>query len=188
MKINCVNMKSYVIGCFILLVTIMWEKKSIASPGSISFKKTSQQQDTAYHIDANFVAKGFGYEPTISSMKKKYASKLKEEKKAVTNPYDSKIKDTIVTLSGQGMKFIFYKQIKNTTLTEASITSPAPILQKGIKIGLTKNQVMKKIPEMAMAMVVADLWQIGNEERTQYFELSFKNNILKTIKYFNPSD
>ena len=145
-------------------------------------------EDTAYHIDANFAAKGFGYDPTISSVKKKYASKLAEVKKAIINPYDSKIEDTIVSLSGQGMKFVFYKQIKNTTLTEASIASPVIVLQKGIKTGLTKNQVMKKFPEMAMAMVAVDLWQIGNEERTQYFELDFKNNVLKTIRYFNPVD
>ena len=145
-------------------------------------------EDTAYHVDANFAERGFGYTPTISSIKKKYAGKLKESKEAIKNIHDKKLIDTIVILSGEGMKFVFYEQKQTSILTDATITSSLVVLQKGIKIGLTKNQVMKKFPEMAMAMVGADLWQIGNEERTQYFELLFKNNVLKTIKYFNPLD
>ena len=146
------------------------------------------QEDTAYHIDATFAAKGFGYAPSIAAVKKKYTGRLKGTNKAVANLYDNKIIDTIVMLSGQGVKFVFYKQGKKSTLTEASFTSTLVILQKGIKIGLTKNQVLKKFPEMPMAMAGVDLWQIGNEERTQYFELIFKNNMLKAIKYYNPLD
>ena len=151
-------------------------------------KSITVQEDTAYHIDANFAAKGFGFDPSVQAFEKKYAGKLKETKAAVANAYDRKIMDTIITLSGQGMKFIFYKGESISSLTESTITSPLFVLQKGIKIGLTKNQVIKKFPEMAMAMVGADLWQIGNEERTQFFELSFKNNVVKTIRYFNPMD
>lgn len=180
--------KTLTFSVSVLMILFSIEKNSsLGKHENLQITKYAME-DTAYHIDANFAAKGFGFDPTVLSLKKKYAGKLKETKAATANAYDHKIMDTIITLSGQGMKFVFYKGKNISSLTEATITSLLFILQKGIKIGLTKSQVMKKFPEMAMAMVGAGLWQIGNEERTQYFELNFKNNVVKTIKYFNPVD
>jgi hypothetical protein len=144
--------------------------------------------DTGYHIDAAFAQKGFGTEFALAGIKKKYGNSLIENRKIVSNNYNATIKDTIITLCGKGMKFVFYKHQQGAILTEAAVTSPLLLLQKGIKTGMSKKEVTKKFPSMAVAMIAADTWQIGNEERTQYFEWIFANSILKTIHYYNKGD
>lgn len=144
--------------------------------------------DTVYHIDPGFGQNGFVPGNELAAFKKKYAGKLKEIRKIVANDFNEEEKDTVITLYGKGMKFVFYKHKAGAALTEASFSNSVIVLKKGIKTGLTKQEVMKRLSALPAAIIAADVWQTGTEERAQYFEFIFSNNVLKKINYYNQGD
>jgi hypothetical protein len=180
------KLKNYLVIVLVLVLAgISWKEK----PVQYYFKPVPEfPGDTAYYAETYFAVNGFGFPIHVDSLKRKFGSLVRVTKKPVGNIHDSKTRDTIVSVSGKGIAFNFYKSESGTGLMNAFLTSPKAVLINNIHVGMNKKQFLELFPMIPVAARKADILRIGNEEYTSFFEFVFTKNIITAIHFYNTAD
>ena len=106
-------------------------------------------------------------------------------KTSIPNRFISDQIDTLITIRKNSSYIRLYAVSKSDKVfyEQAEITDPLPVFKRSMRIGQTKSDIRKCLPELAGTKIIPDYILIMDANGMDYLFLSFKKNKLQKVVF-----
>jgi hypothetical protein len=172
-------MKTFAVSVFAIagLISMSCSHRAMVQ-SSISISKPVEKE--------SFIAKPFGYEPTVKNFKANLPS-YKLQVYTMKNIHNHSIIDTIYKFHRRKDELLIYKNVNNIEMFFAGrISSDKIKLKNGVRVGMSRDEFYKSFTNLRPK--AEDTVRISSKRAPNSFNFIFKGNKLIMIKIDNYID
>jgi len=122
---------------------------------------------------------------SVAAIKHLLGADFQIHKKCVPNKFISGQVDTLITIQKNQSFIRLYAVSKSDKVfyEQAEIKDPIPVFKNSIRIGQTKNEIRKCLPELGSTKNIPDMILIVDENDMDYLFLSFEEDKLQKVVF-----
>ncbi len=122
---------------------------------------------------------------SVEAIKILFQNQFEITKKPIRNKFVKDQTDTLITIR-KGKSYIRLYAVSQEAkcfYEAAEIADAFPVLQKSIRVGQSKQDIMRVFPALAKTKIIPDFIEISAGEGADFLYLVFKNNKLSKVNY-----